>query len=288
MMAGLCLGGNCMYAGGMSEMSKIGFLGCGRMAGALAGGIVGSGVAGGDSLCLYDVNEEACRVLAERLPGARVASSAREAASCPIVLLCVKPKDVAVCLGQADEAMQDSLLISIAAGVTLATLRRHAPTAARLVRVMPNTPALVGCGASAYAAGPGVTKRDRVVVEKLLSSVGKVIEVDEFLMDAVTGLSGSGPAFVYLFIEAMAQGGIEAGLDPGTALDLAAQTTLGAARMVIETGRSPADLRDMVTSPGGTTLAGLETLRASGVAAAITAAVRDAANRSAELGREQS
>lgn len=273
--------------GVMNEASNIGFLGCGRMAGALAEGIVRSGVAQSQSLCLYDVNEAASRSLAKRLPGARLVSSAGQAASCPIVFLCVKPKDVGDCLGQADEAMQDSLLISIAAGVTLSTLRRYAPTAARLVRVMPNTPALVGTGASAFAAGPGVTESDRHLVKSLLGSVGTVVEVDEYLMNAVTGLSGSGPAFFYLFIEAMAQGGIEAGLEPRVALDLAAQTALGAARMVIETGRSPADLRDMVTSPGGTTLAGLETLRRLGVAGGITAAVRDAARRSAELGREQ-
>ena len=255
------------------------------MAGALASGMVSACKVAPHDLRVYDVRREACAELAESLPDLQIADSIGQAVDSPLVFLCVKPKDVADCLAQAGGALAGSLLVSIAAGVTLDTLHALTPGGARIIRVMPNTPALVGCGASAMTARDDVGIEDRELVGGLLEAVGTVHEVDEEQMDAVTAVSGSGPAFFYLFIEALANGGTANGLESRTALELAAQTALGAARMIIETGNSPADLREMVSSPGGTTLAGLQCLDKAGVADSIGRAVDAAASRAAAVGR---
>jgi pyrroline-5-carboxylate reductase len=178
-----------------------------------------------------------------------------------------------------------SLVVSIAAGVTLSRLSNELPPRQKVVRVMPNTPALIGMGASAYSLGQFASHGDGELVAKLLSAVGAAFEVPETMLDAVTGLSGSGPAFVYSMIEALAHGGTSAGLPAELASELAARTVVGAAQMVLVTGETPAVLRDRVTSPGGTTLAGLAVLQERGFAEGVSAAVSAAANRSAELGR---
>lgn len=201
-----------------------------------------------------------------------------------MLILCVKPGDVPEALREAGD-LTGKLLISIAAGVPLRRLREWAPGAPRLIRVMPNTPALIGKGAAAYAAAEGATTEDMAVTERIFGAVGVVVSVKEELLDAVTGLSGSGPAFVYTVIEALADGGVLMGLPRDVALRLAAQTVLGAAAMVLETGMHPAQLRDQVTSPGGTTIAGIEVLEAAGMRAAIIGAVRAATERSSELGK---
>jgi pyrroline-5-carboxylate reductase len=169
--------------------------------------------------------------------------------------------------------------------VTLKRLAAALPPGTRLVRVMPNTPCLIALGASCFSRGPTATDADAALVEQLLTSVGRAYEVEEPLLDAVTGLSGSGPAFVYTAIEALAAGGAAMGLPPALALELAAQTAAGAAAMVLQTGQSPAQLRDQVTSPGGTTVAGLEALRERDGAGAFRAAVGAATRRSIELGK---
>jgi pyrroline-5-carboxylate reductase len=207
-------------------------------------------------------------------------------AGADVVVLAVKPQVMAQALADIRGAVEPRHLVaSIAAGVTLARLANALPAGTRLIRVMPNTPCLIGQGASCYSRGAAASDNDAAVVHELLTSVGQAYEVQEAQLDAVTGLSGSGPAFVYTVIEAMAEGGTAMGLPAELALELAARTASGAAAMVLQTRLSPAELRDQVTSPGGTTLAGLEALRRDGAAAALRAAVEAATKRSAELGR---
>lgn len=263
----------------------IGVIGCGKMATALVAGAVRSGVVAADSVTGYDPSPEAAAAFASDT-GASTSPELADLASCRVFLLCTKPH-------HADGALEalhglagdDLLVISIAAGVDSDRLARHAPAGARIIRCMPNTPALVGKGAAAFARGPGAGDDDAALARRLLGSVGLATEVPESLLDAVTGLSGSGPAFVYVAIEALADGGVHAGLPRPAALELAAQTVLGAASMVLETGQHPGALKDMVTSPGGTTIAGLASLEKSGFRAALIDAVSAAAERSAELGR---
>jgi pyrroline-5-carboxylate reductase len=177
------------------------------------------------------------------------------------------------------------LLISIAAGLTLGTLEKMAPRC-RVIRAMPNTPALVGCGATAFATGPTATGADEVSAEAIFASVGVVSQVQEKLLDAVTGLSGSGPAYIFLIIEALTDGGVSCGLPSNLARRLAIQTVLGAAELAKETGEHPAVLREMVTSPGGTTAAALAELEQHGVRSAFIQAVQAANRRSKELSGE--
>jgi pyrroline-5-carboxylate reductase len=179
----------------------------------------------------------------------------------------------------------DHLVISIAAGVSLSRLEGALEPGIRVVRTMPNTPALVGAGALAYALGTSATASDGTLVRRLFSAVGLAIEVKENLLDAVTGLSGSGPAYGYLMVEALSDGGVAAGLPRDVATRLAAQTLLGAAKMVLETGQHPGALKDMVTSPGGTTIEGLHELEKANVRAALMNAVRAAAAKARQLGQ---
>ncbi len=198
-----------------------------------------------------------------------------------MVLVCVKPGDVLGAMAGLD--LSGRLVVSVVAGLTLAELQRLAGPGARVVRVMPNTPALVGKGAAAYAAGENLVPADFENVEKLFRSVGEVVRVKEGLMDVVTGLSGSGPAYGYMVIEALADGGVLMGLPREMALRLAAQTVAGAAEMVLRTGEHPGVLRDRVASPGGTTIAGMEALEKGALRSALIAAVRAASERSKEL-----
>ena len=174
--------------------------------------------------------------------------------------------------------------MSIAAGVSLAKLEAAAPAGTRFVRVMPNTPALVGASASAYAVGTHATRADATLVHRLLAAVGLALEVKEKLLDAVTGVSGSGPAYAFLMIEALADGGVAAGLPRDIAQKLAAQTLMGAAKMVLETGQHPGALKDAVCSPGGTTIEAMHELEKGGVRAALITAVRVAADKAKKLG----
>jgi len=213
----------------------------------------------------------------------RVVTSNEEAASAaPVVILCVKPQEAAIAIQQTGVALDGKLLISIAAGLSVATLEKMAPKC-RIIRAMPNTPALVGCGATAFTAGANATQSDKDCAEAIFASVGVVSQVQEKLLDAVTGLSGSGPAYVFLVIEALTDGGVSCGLPTNLARQLAIQTVLGAAELAKETGEHPAILREMVTSPGGTTAAALGELEKHGVRAAFIQAVRAADRRSKEL-----
>lgn len=254
------------------------------MGSALVKGVLGAEVCEGADVTVYDRVSGAAHLLAKER-GVRAAASNREVAvAADIVVLCVKPDDVRAALSEVGEEMKDKLLVSIVAGITIGTLQDAAGPRCRVVRVMPNTPALVQQGASAYAAGRGVTGHDLAAVEQIFSSVGRAFRVEESLLDAVTGLSGSGPAYVYLFLEALADGGVQMGLPRELAMDLAVQTVAGAAEMVSATSMSPAALREMVTSPGGTTIAGLAELERAGLRAGVMDAVRAATLRARELG----
>ncbi|WP_428306106.1 pyrroline-5-carboxylate reductase [Lacipirellula sp.] len=268
-------------------MKNIGFIGAGRMATALARGCVEVNLVAAKQVLASDPHEESRTKFASQLEGAQVtADNAAILAACDTVVLAVKPQMMSgVLAGIKPHVEPRHLLVSIAAGVTLQRLAEQLPAGTRIIRVMPNTPCLIGLGASAFALDTTATADDAATVERLLESVGKSYEVEEPLLDAVTGLSGSGPAFIYTVIEAMAAGGVAGGLSPELALELATQTAAGAAAMVSQTGLSPAELRSHVTSPNGTTLAGLNALAARDGAAAIQAAVEAATNRSIELGK---
>jgi pyrroline-5-carboxylate reductase len=260
-------------------------LGCGKMGGALVKGIVGKQLLKGADLKLADAYPTATEALAAAIPGAHACQTNDEALTgAATVLLAVKPGDMPTVLSQIAELPQSVLIISIAAGVKLAAMEKYAGPRHRIIRVMPNTPALVGKGAAGYATGANATKEDASFVAALLESTGLAVPVKEELLDAVTGLSGSGPAYVYTFIEALADGGLLMGLSKEQALKLAAQTVAGAAEMVLQTGLHPALLRDQVTSPGGTTIAGLATLEENGFRSALMQAVKSATTRSKELG----
>lgn len=264
----------------------LGFIGSGRMATALARGCLQAELFSAEQIIASDPYEHARQQFAQKLPGVSIVtenSGVLEKAD--TVFLAVKPQKMDEVLEAISAKVEPRhLLISIAAGVTLARLAGKLPRNTRLVRVMPNTPCLVGHGACGFAAGEACTDKDSQTVAELLSSVGIVREVEEPLLDAVTGLSGSGPAFVYTMIEALAAGGESGGLSAELALDLAIQTTRGAAEMLSSTGLSPAELRDQVTSPGGTTLAGLESLTKEKGFEAFQSAVKAATRRSVELG----
>ncbi len=264
---------------------RVGVLGVGAMGSALVKGWLGAGLLQPEQIRAYDVATEHLADVCGQL-GIRVAQSEADAATeADVLLLAVKPYDVQPALQHALAGLPAGppLVLSIAAGVTLARLEAAAPGRA-VIRVMPNTPALVLSAASAFARGAEASDRDAALASTLLGAVGRALEVPEKLLNAVTGLSGSGPAYVYLVIEALADGGVRCGLPRAAALELAAQTVLGAARMVIETGEHPGVLKDRVTSPGGTTIAGLAELERSGFRSALIEAVTAATRRADELG----
>lgn len=260
----------------------IGFIGSGKMASALVLGVTQSGAFSPEQIAVAD----AMPAVAEKLAGAAgvtaCASNADLAERCEVLILCVKPNDALAALRALTPG--ERLIISIVAGLPITALQEAAGEKARIIRVMPNTPALVHQGAAAYALGPGCTAEDAALAKKLFGAVGKIFAVKEALLDVVTGVSGSGPAYVYLVIEALADGGVLMGLPRELSQQLAAQTVLGAAGMVLQTGQHPAILREQVTSPGGTTAAALEALEQGGARAAFLAAVRAATERARELG----
>jgi pyrroline-5-carboxylate reductase len=266
----------------MPEKWRLAIIGTGMMGGALARGFIAKGVVAHPVL-VFDSNPEAARKLAADLGSAvQVMNSAAETDAADIVLLAVKPAQVLPLLPLL-ELKKGQIVLSIAAGLTLSKIESALAPGTPVIRAMPNTPALVGCGATALSGGTFTNDTHLDHVKKLFQAVGEVVVVEERLMDAVTGLSGSGPAFVYLIIEALTDGGVKQGLPRATARLLAAQTVHGAAEMVVQTGEHPAQLKDNVTTPGGTTIAGLASLERAGVRSALIEAVEAAAERSREL-----
>jgi pyrroline-5-carboxylate reductase len=270
----------------MPSKLTIGFLGAGKMATALAKGFVRAQLVTTKQIIASDPLPAARAAFANEVGAKTTESNAAVAKFASMLVLAVKPDQTAAALaGIRDQFTGDHLLISIAAGVTLAKLESALVAGARVIRVMPNTPALVGASATGYALGKSATPADGDLTQKLFSAVGVAFQTKESLLDAVTGLSGSGPAYVYLFIEGLSDGGVAAGLPRDVATKLAAQTVLGAAKMVLETGQHPGALKDMVTSPGGTTIEGLHELEKGKLRGTVISAVRAATEKSKKLGQ---
>ncbi|MCC9599171.1 pyrroline-5-carboxylate reductase [Stieleria sp. JC731] len=259
-------------------------IGGGQMARALAGGMLASGVIQNSDLYVADRNDDKQQWWKEQYPGVTAAADLKDiVADCDTVILAVKPYGIADVAAQVAKCGgANKLVISLAAGISLAQIAKHAGHE-RIIRVMPNTPSLVGAGASAYCLGKDATEDDGQWIDEALAGVGVSAKVTEAQMDAVTGLSGSGPAYIFMVIEALSDGGVLCGLPRPLAMNLAAQTVLGAAKMVLETGRHPGELKDAVASPGGTTIAAIQALEDNGVRSAMIAAVQASANRSKEL-----
>lgn len=253
------------------------------MAKALAKGFTDSGQVQGKDICFFDPSPLAVEAFESEVKAAQSAARTEDViASSEVVFIAVKPQHLATVFPAVSNP--SCLFISIVAGAKLAALTAGLGTD-RVIRVMPNTPCLVGEGASAYCLASGVTDDDSALIGTLLSTVGFAVELPEANLDAVTGLSGSGPAFVYQMIEAMSDGGVRVGLPRHVATRLAAQTVLGAAKMVLDTEAHPGVLKDRVASPGGTTIAGLHALERGGLRATVMNAVEAATGRSTELGK---
>ena len=263
------------------EKSRIGFIGCGAMAKALAGGLVEAGLPA-SQIRAADPVAAARDAFAAAIGAKASASNDEVVANSDLVVLAVKPGAVSTVLAALDsKTSARPIWVSIAAGVPLSALAAALPAGTRIVRAMPNTPALVRAGATAWFPGPSVEADDLALVEQVLQAAGWCWQApNEDLLDAVTGLSGSGPAYVFLFLEALADAGVSQGLPRDAAQALAIRTVLGSAQLALETGAHPGVLKDQVTSPGGTTIAGLERLEAGGVRAAVYEAVRAATERS--------
>lgn len=264
---------------------KIAFLGAGNMAGALIDGLLRAGACAPEEVMAMDVRAARLEELAEKhgIPTSR--DLAEATAWADVVVLATKPQVFDRVLPAVGAAVrEEALVVSIAAGVSVAAIEANMPAGTRVVRTMPNTPALVDAGATAIAAGTHASEDDVALVKRVFDSVGVTVVLDEYLLDAVTGLSGSGPAYIFLIIEALADAGVKVGLHRDSAQLLAAQTVLGAAKLLLETGEHPGRLKDMVTSPGGTAIAGLHTLEAGGLRTTLINAVESASHRSRELG----
>lgn len=266
---------------------KIAFLGSGNMAGALVKGLLAAGAAKPAEIFCTDTRKERLDELHAK-HGVRVGQDNAEAAGwADVVVLSTKPQVFDRLLPDVARGVRgETLVISIAAGVPVAAIEALLPPATRVVRTMPNTPCLVDAGATAIAAGSYASAEDVELARKLFASVGVTVVLDEYLLDAVTGLSGSGPAYIFLIIEALSDAGVKMGLHRDSAQLLSAQTVLGSAKLLLETGEHPGRLKDMVTSPGGTAIAGLHTLEAGGLRTTLINAVETATARAKQLGED--
>lgn len=270
---------------GHLQGKRIAIIGAGAMGGALARGLVSSRAAPADAIMVSDVHPDHLDALRQSAGVLTTQDNTEAAKWADVVVLAVKPQTVPTVLADIGPILTArQLLISIAAGVRVGTLEAALARPVPVVRAMPNTPAQVGLGACAYCRGTNADEEHLEWAAEVFRSVGIAMEVEERMMDAVTALSGSGPAYVYLVIEALVDGGVNVGLPRDIAHQLAAQTVLGAAQMVISTGLHPARLKDMVATPSGTTIRALASLEQSGLRAALIDAVERAARRSAELG----
>jgi pyrroline-5-carboxylate reductase len=262
----------------------VGFIGTGNMAEALIRGLLQAGVAAPEQIVGSEPRPERCREMTEKYKIRAITDNIEVAQKADILVLSIKPQVMSKVLDEIGPHIHPhALVISIAAGIPLAAIEAKLPQA-RVVRTMPNTPALVGAGATAIAAGDHATPADLDAAKRIFDSVGITVLLEESQLDAVTGLSGSGPAYIFLIIEALSDAGVKVGLSRYIAQALAAQTVLGSAKLLIDTHEHPGRLKDMVTSPGGTAIAGLHTLEEGGLRTTLINAVEAATKRSRELG----
>lgn len=267
--------------------TKIALIGAGRMASAIVDGLLAKNAARpADLACIGGPNDDTARALAERTGIAVHADCASLLADADTVILACKPQQLAGLDPRLAELTAGRLVLSILAGKRLARLAEACPRARNVVRVMPNTPGQIGAGVSGWCSLTPLSASDREIVLRILRSLGQAVEFDESQLDAVTGLSGSGPAYVFEFAAALRDGGEAAGLPRDAAYKLALETVLGAARLLARTGSEPETLRDQVTSPNGTTLAGLQVMSARDFRATIKETVLAATRRSAELSKD--
>lgn len=268
---------------------RLGFLGSGNMAAALVGGLVHGNVLPCERILASDVKGERLEQLGREFGIRTTMDNHQLLRESDVVVLAVKPQVIDRVLTEiGGDVRGDQLVVSVAAGVPIEALEARLPKGSHVVRAMPNTPATVQAGATAVSGGTHASADDVRVARELFEAVGRVVVLDESLLDAVTGLSGSGPAYIMLIIEALADGGVKVGLHRDTALLLAAQTVFGSAKLLLETGEHPGRLKDMVTSPGGTAIAGLHTLESGALRKTLIDAVEVASKRAAELGAEMS
>jgi len=258
----------------------IGFIGAGAMGEAIIKGLVNSQVAGADQILAAEPREERRAYLSQTYGIIATPDNLELLRRADVIFLAVKPQVIDAVLAELNpEVRPDQLFISIAAGVTLSKLEAALPAGTRVIRVMPNTPCQVGAGVSAIALGAKATEEDWKLADQLFSAVGMAFTIEEKLFDAVTGLSGSGPAYIYMAIEALSDAGVMGGLPRELATRLAAQTVMGSALMVLETKKHPGELKDMVTSPAGTTIEAVYALEKGGLRAALMDAVQAAKTR---------
>jgi len=253
------------------------------MGAALISGLLRAGVVEKDNLCASDISTQRCDQVSKTYGVKCLSDNKTVVSNSDIIIVAVEPGHVKTVLEDVGEELTGKLLISIAAGVSIAFLKKNLQRTIPIVRAMPNNPCMVGEGITVLAPSPEASEKDLKAVEAIFSSVGKVMILNERFFDAVTGLSGSGPAYIYLVIEGLVEGGVKAGLPQDKALILAAQTVLGAGKMILETGLHPAKLREMATTPGGTTIEGLKELERGNIKAALGMAVESAGRRSREL-----
>ena len=261
---------------------KIGFIGCGNMGGAILYGALESGVLPKENAYVYDINP----AMMEKAAGWGVNLAADDedlCKKCDIILLAVKPQVAAEALGMCKNALDGKAMMSIVAGVTVERLHNMIDGTPRILRLLPNTPAMVFEGAFAVCSDNDFTEEELEIAKSIYSSIGIIEMVPEKLIDAACALNGGGPAFVAMFIEAMADGGVKQGLPRATAYRLAAQTALGTAKMILETDLHPGQIKDMVTSPGGTTIEGCEALERGGMRGAVIDCINKAAEKSKKL-----
>lgn len=268
------------------ENKKIGFIGTGKMGEALIKGILHSKLVPPGNIYASDMDIPKLKVLGNELNINTGKDNRDTAVNSNVLIIAVKPQIVPIVLNEIKSSIKDQLIISIAAGVTIDTYEKNLLKGTKVVRVMPNIAATVREAASAMSPGSAVSKDDLAIAEKIFGAIGRTVVVPETLMDAVTGLSGSGPGYIFMIIEALADGGVHEGLDRNTAKLLAAQTVLGAARMALESNSHTGELKDMVASPGGTTIRGLRVMEEKGVRNALMNAVIASCERSRELGKK--
>lgn len=268
--------------------NRLGFIGAGNMAEAIARGVIAAGICRPAQIIAADISSERRDVFSDQLKVRTIEDALSIVTQSDTVLLCVKPQHVAEMLASIREVVaQDHLIISIAAGISTSYIEEALGSAKhiRVVRVMPNTPMLVGKGMSGIAAGRNATKEDLLTARRLFESAGAVVEVNEEQMNAVTALSGSGPAYFFFLVEHMIAAGVEMGLSPEAAHELATQTARGAAEMLCSSSDSPSELRRKVTSPGGTTAAAITHMQEKGMPQTIIDALKAAERRGKELGK---